>query len=227
MADSIQATRLGDILLEKGLIDREQLREAIAEQMRRRAEVDPNNSKAMDATSLGEILIHRGYINRQQLKRGLNWQLYLRKMTIVMSLCAPLMTWAGGAQAESPANQLQQPAQHHNTQAAAHKLKVSAPLEQLTYEAIPCIKVSGRVMLKWDVPRYREDGTYLDIADLGGYELRYRKLDEGHFTYVSINDPWKNYYQFRHLDGDYVVQVAAFDRQGHYSKFVPLAPEVS
>lgn len=101
MAVNKKATRLGDILLEKGLLREDQLRLAIAEQQRRRASIDPSDKRAMEATSLGEILIEMGYINRQQLKRGLNWQKYLRKMTLVMGLLAPLMSAAGGAVAQT------------------------------------------------------------------------------------------------------------------------------
>lgn len=101
MVGNAKATRLGDILLEKGLLREDQLLLAIAEQKRRRANVDPGDKRMMDATSLGEILIEMGYITRQQLKRGLNWQMYLRKMTLVMSLVAPLMSAAGGAVAQT------------------------------------------------------------------------------------------------------------------------------
>lgn len=101
MTNTAKMTRLGDILLEKGLLSSNQLQEAIREQQRRREHIDVNDKAALDATSLGEILIDMGYINRQQLKRGLNWQLYLRNMTLVMSLCAPLMAIAPGAAASS------------------------------------------------------------------------------------------------------------------------------
>lgn len=103
MAGNIKATRLGDILLEKGLLRDDQLQLAIAEQKRRRATIDSDDKRMMDATSLGEILIEMGYITRQQLKRGLNWQMYLRKMTLVMSLVAPMMGAAGGAVAQTVA----------------------------------------------------------------------------------------------------------------------------
>jgi hypothetical protein len=96
MAGNIKMTRLGDILREKGLISTDQLVSAIAEQQCRRQGILASDKNAMDATSIGEILIDMGYITRQQLKRGLNWQMYLRKMTLVMSFCAPLMTMASG-----------------------------------------------------------------------------------------------------------------------------------
>lgn len=207
MTVDAQTTRLGEILLEKGLIDFGQLREAITEQEYRRQGLDPRNKAAMNATSVGEILVEMGYISAQQLKRGLSWQLYLRKMTLVMSLCAPLMGWMGGAHAFSSSNEAYP---DYTQQAASGDLSLAR------------CNLGGRTVLKWDVPRFREDGSYLDISELGGYELRYRKQDDQHFTYVSINDPWKNFYQFRSLEGEYIIQVAAFDRNGLYSKFVPV-----
>jgi len=92
MSDTTKMARLGDILLEKGLLSATHLQEAVDEQQRRRKRVNPDDKLAMEATSLGEVLIDLGYITRQELKRGLNWQLYLRNMTLVMSLCAPLMS---------------------------------------------------------------------------------------------------------------------------------------
>ncbi len=100
MAKNIKATRLGDILIEKGLIDSQQLGLAIAEQKRLRLNVDPNDKATMEATSIGEVLIKLGYINHQQLKRGLGWQMSLRRMTFAMALFAPLMSLGTGAAAQ-------------------------------------------------------------------------------------------------------------------------------
>lgn len=104
MTDTTKMTRLGDILLEKGLLSSNQLQEAVREQQRRREHINTNDKAAFEATSLGEVLIDLGYINRQQLKRGLNWQLYLRNMTLVMSLCAPLMSVGAAAAPSKPKN---------------------------------------------------------------------------------------------------------------------------
>lgn len=91
------STRLGQILVDKGLITTAQLEFALNEQKKRR-----QSSEAIDKNhtlSLGEVLIELGFIDRLQLKRGLNWQLMLRKAAIVMSFCAPLMTVSVGAAA--------------------------------------------------------------------------------------------------------------------------------
>jgi hypothetical protein len=83
--------------------------------------------------------------------------------------------------------------------------------------------VAGPVGLRWTAPSKRENGNYLDITELAGYELRYKKSTDAKFTYVTINDPWTNTYNFPSLNGDYVFQIAAFDKEGVYSPFVDLA----
>lgn len=83
--------------------------------------------------------------------------------------------------------------------------------------------VSGPVGLSWTAPSKRENGSYLDITELGGYELRYKKTTDAKFTYVTINDPWTNTYNFPSLNGDYIFQIAAFDKNGVYSPFVDLS----
>lgn len=88
--------------------------------------------------------------------------------------------------------------------------------------AVSAQPVAGPVGLSWTPPDKRENGNYLDIADLGGYEIRYKKTTDTKYTYISINDPWTNTYQFEWLDGSYVFQIAAFDKNGIYSPFVDI-----
>lgn len=84
--------------------------------------------------------------------------------------------------------------------------------------------VVGPVYLLWNAPNRRENGDYLDITDIGGYELRYRRMTESNFTYVTINDAWSTRYYFRLPAGAYEFQVAVFDKNGIYSQFVNLSP---
>jgi hypothetical protein len=84
--------------------------------------------------------------------------------------------------------------------------------------------VAGTVGLQWLMPTQRENGEFLDVTELGGYELRYRKDTDAAFTYVSINDAWQNFYNFNWLSGNYIFQISAFDKNGMYSGFVDLIP---
>ncbi len=84
--------------------------------------------------------------------------------------------------------------------------------------------MAGPVYLRWNIPRLREDGSTLDISELGGYEVRYRRTTDTEYTYISIEDPWKSEHSFSWLEGSYVFEVAAFDKNGLYSKFIAVVP---
>lgn len=368
-----QTSRLGKILLEKGIISVEQLNIAIAEQQKRREKVDTAGPLDTQSTALGEILIDLGFIDRLQLKRGLGWQMLLRKMTIAMSLCAPLMTLGAGAaaaptrhsvpitvQAEDYASMLGVQTEttldtgggmdvcyiHVNDWMSYNNKVVVIPTTgsyKVTYRvasptgggsfklhradgtgdydtvAVPSTGgsqkwvdvvhtipltagdhsfaitaltrgsgyninwfkiepvttasskassvpsspgsssksssssskpssssvvssskssssssssvasstssapiVSGLVSLTWNVPNKRENGDYLDITDVGGYELRYRLLTTTNYTYVTISDPWTTRHNLDLPQGAYEFQIAAFDKNGLYSQFVKL-----
>ena len=72
--------------------------------------------------------------------------------------------------------------------------------------------MAGTVGLTWLIPSQRENGDFLDVTELGGYELRYRKDTDVAFTYVTINDAWQNFYNFSWLSGNYIFQISAFDK---------------
>ena len=82
--------------------------------------------------------------------------------------------------------------------------------------------VAGPVGISWTAPNKRENGNYLDITEVGGYEIRYKKTTDTKFTYISINDAWTTTYNFPWLEGDYIFQIAAFDKNGVYSPFVDI-----
>lgn len=85
-------------------------------------------------------------------------------------------------------------------------------------------EVSGAVRLVWDRPEYRENGEYLEGDDIGGYELRYRRVGEEDTNTVIINDGWDEDYELGELVGSYQFSIAAFDNNGLYSEFVSLSP---
>ena len=74
--------------------------------------------------------------------------------------------------------------------------------------------------MNWTAPQARLDGATLDISEIGGYEIRYKLASASNFTYISINDAYTTQYNFSWLEGNYVFQVAAFDKNGVYSNFV-------
>ena len=179
MAQNIKATRLGDILVEKGLITDSQLKLAITEQKRLRADIDPNDKAAMETSSIGEVLIKLGFINHQQLKRGLGWQMSLRRMTFAMALFAPLMSLGSGAAAQITSS------------SSSSKSNVAATLP-LTIQAENYTTMSGvQTETTQDTGGglnvgYFHDGDWMSYADTqfvapvtGNYKITYRVASNG------------------------------------------------
>jgi|GEM_PF-847759 len=83
--------------------------------------------------------------------------------------------------------------------------------------------VTPSLQLNWFVPSARENGDVLSLADIGGYELRYRVKGTSVFKSLVIRGASNKSYLLRGLAaGVYEFQIATFDADGLYSKFVPI-----
>lgn len=192
MAKNKKATRLGDILVEKGLITSSQLTIAIDEQKRLRAAIDPNDKGAMEVTSIGEILIKLGYINHQQLKRGLGWQMSLRRMTFAMALFAPLMSLTGGAAAQIA------PTSSTTKTATTSSLPLTIQAEDFTsmagVQTEPTTDVGGGLNVG-----YIHDGDWMSYSDTqftapitGTYKVTYRVASKGSGGSLALHEADKS-----------------------------------
>lgn len=106
MLESNKPTRIGDLLMERGIISRAQLLQALDLQQARHLLRGADAPKGWH-NEVGEILIELGFITREQLKKNLARQNRLRKTTLAFTLVAPLFTMAcggggGGANASTP-----------------------------------------------------------------------------------------------------------------------------
>lgn len=229
MSDTHASTRLGDLLVEKGKISQEQLYAAIrCQQDRRLAEVQqglPPSAK----NELGKILVELGYISRYQLKYSLGWQRRLRKAAaLAITFVAPLLTAAcggGGSGAAGNATAGVKPISSHSSSAnnnsgslTSSSLASSSSRSSVAKTGV----IDGPVLINWTAPTHREDGEYLDIAEVGGYELRYKLKTESEFTRLKIMNGYTDSYYFPHLQGIYDFEIAAFDSNGVYSDFVAI-----
>lgn len=78
--------------------------------------------------------------------------------------------------------------------------------------------------LKWSHPNQRENGAYLELDEIGGYEIRYRASEQDPFQSVVIEGSTTTTYQLS-ASGTYDYELAAFDQQGLYSEFVDIDPQ--
>lgn len=269
MADVHKSLRLGDLLVEKGLITRLQLREAI--EIQQNLQSQRFGTKNINAkTELGEILIELGFISRHQLQVNLNWQRRLKATTAVMVFIAPLLTAAcggGGGSASAstntgntnnnvsssiaPADPLPKPepvptpAPGSSSSSLKSAATTSTSAVSSSVGALPkpissnsssssnansssssksSQAVDGSVQLLWNVPTQRENGDYLDITEIGGYELRYKQKGDVEYKTIRINDGFTDAYYFEYLKGTYDFEIATFDKDGLYSNFVSINP---
>ncbi|WP_331352420.1 fibronectin type III domain-containing protein [Cellvibrio sp. UBA7671] len=76
------------------------------------------------------------------------------------------------------------------------------------------------VEIHWVTPNQRVNGDYMDIGEIGGYELRYKREIDNYFTSIIINDKDAATYYLDDLRGEYEFKIAVFDVDGLYSEFV-------
>lgn len=89
MPRSHRETRLGSLLLEKGIITFDQLNQALEVQTRR---IKNLPSGAKPQCQLGEILVTLGYVEPKQISRCLKKQGFLRKVAMTFAIAAPLLS---------------------------------------------------------------------------------------------------------------------------------------
>jgi len=143
-------TRLGDILLKKGLISDEQLQSAI----------DAQKSSHLQ---LGEILIGMQCVSQRQINRALNVQSKLRNavLTSILSL-SPIALVGCGSGSDG---------------VAAEKIAIEEVVqevvddadEEVVEESEPAIV--GAANLSWSIPALRTDGSDLELHEVDSYRV--------------------------------------------------------
>lgn len=123
MATPNTETRLGTLLIDKGLITPNQLNQAIDEQLHRKQEQMKNPTFFRPTTIIGEILVEMGFISQRQLSLSLAKQKFLRKVAFAVAVTAPLLTGCGGgggggdsSGANTYSSQVQQQTPNSNTE---------------------------------------------------------------------------------------------------------------
>lgn len=122
--------------------------------------------------------------------------------------------WAHADESSSSAGNLSSP----TYRSSSSKSSVSA--------AAPSNKIG---LLEWEHPTERANGEYLELEDIGGYELRYSRNNE---VYQSIVIPGSKttFYKIPLIINGIKgikVQIAVFDTNGLYSEFVDISQSIN
>lgn len=88
----------------------------------------------------------------------------------------------------------------------------------------PSASTNGDVTFYWVAPTQREDDSTLMSTDLGGYVIRYKLKTSTTYLSLYVTDGTATSYIIPNLLGDYDFQIAAYDKDKLFSKFVDLPP---
>lgn len=86
------------------------------------------------------------------------------------------------------------------------------------------LSTTTQARLLWSTPTARENGDYLELDEIGGFEIRFKRPSESTYTTVVIQDNRVNSYTLTQPVGDLQFEIAAFDTNGLYSNFVSIQP---
>ena len=74
--------------------------------------------------------------------------------------------------------------------------------------------------LSWNLPKTRENGRLLPINEIGGFEIKFRSIEDADYTSITIEGADISSYTLGKLSaGTYEIVVATFDINGFYSEF--------
>lgn len=85
--------------------------------------------------------------------------------------------------------------------------------------------VNGQVLIMWEPPSHRENGEMMLPNEIGGYEVRFRPFEAPEYNYLLRQPNDGNAIIFDHLEGYYQFEVAVYDTNGLYSRFISLTPQ--
>lgn len=97
----------------------------------------------------------------------------------------------------------------------------SLPLDAQT---IGALSTSG-VKLTWQHPQQRENGRYLELNEIRGYELRYRPDSLSAYKVLAIPGNTTTAYTSASWSPHWDFEIAVYDNKGLYSEFVALRPQ--
>lgn len=78
------------------------------------------------------------------------------------------------------------------------------------------------IQIVWSHPAKRENGSFLELDEIGGYEIRYRKPGDKYFTYFSVPGNRTTTFSYTGDFKDAEFEIAVFDSKGLYSRFSPV-----
>jgi hypothetical protein len=196
-ANQRQKTRLGDLLVERGLISEEQLLLAIQEQRD-------------SGLQLGEILVKRGWIAKRHIRKTLRVQSKIRNaiLTSILSFSPMLLVGCGSSQG-----------QVESSETIAEQSIANSQGQQNGSDSAINADDGSTIHLSWDYPLERTDGSELEVFEIESFRV-YQLDGNGDVGAVHVVDGLETEYDIPGLeDGEYRFAVTVVDTDGLESDY--------
>ena len=193
-----QKTRLGDLLVERGLITEEQLLSAIQEQK-------------TSSLQLGEILVKKGWISKRHIRKTLRIQSKIRNaiLTSILSFSPMILVGCGGGgQSQVDSSEVVAEQNIANTQG-----------QQTGSNSALNADDGSTIHLSWDYPLERTDGSELEVYEIENFRV-YQLDGNGDVGAVHVVDGLETEFDITGLeDGEYRFAVTVVDTDGLESDY--------
>jgi hypothetical protein len=79
------------------------------------------------------------------------------------------------------------------------------------------------VTVNWGHPSQRVNGSFLELDEIAGYELRFKQTSSSNFTYLKIEGNSSTHYVTTLIPAGSLIEIAVYDTNGVYSDFTAIS----
>lgn len=114
--------------------------------------------------------------------------------------------------------------QSTNSSSKSSKSSTSTPSISSRSSSSSANSSAATLSVEWRIPNKRENGDYIELYEIGGYELRHIPLGSSTYSNTIITNATTTRFIIPASTLKDTYEVAAFDVNGLYSRFIKLTP---
>jgi hypothetical protein len=97
-------------------------------------------------------------------------------------------------------------------------------ISSATFSSSRSSAIAQSTKLRWSHPSTRVNGKYLELDEIAGYSIRYRKRDSSQYDYLLLSGNQTTTLTTDTIPLDGIIEIATMDSDGLYSQYVNITP---
>ena len=85
--------------------------------------------------------------------------------------------------------------------------------------------IQKTITLNWTHPSKRENGQFLELDEIGGYEIRFKQPTYDNYTYILLTGNRTTSFSTDLIPPNSSIEIAVYDTNELYSSFAPISAE--